>query len=136
MRALILTLLIAAVPAVVKGQFVDVTPTLVLPSMSGPEIFNYYCVSCHGRDGRGNGPVASALLTKPPDLRGLSARNNGTFPTDRVRTLLTGGLPPPAHGASDMPVWGPIFQALDGTDDRARARVENLIDYLISIQPR
>jgi hypothetical protein len=66
----------------------------------------------------------------------LSAGNNGTFPTDRVRALLTGGLPPPAHGTSEMPVWGPIFQALDGTDERARARIENVLAYLISIQSR
>jgi hypothetical protein len=35
-----------------------------------------------------------------------------------------------------MPVWGPIFQALDSSDERARARIENVIAYLMSIQAK
>jgi mono/diheme cytochrome c family protein len=136
MRTFVVTLALFALPALSDRQFVDITPTLVQPSMSGRDIFNYYCVSCHGRSGRGDGPVASALKTRPADLRRLAADNDGSFPVARVRAVLTTGpAPTPAHGSSDMPVWGPIFQALE-TDERARARIENLTAYLISIQSR
>jgi cytochrome c553 len=31
---------------------------------SGSELFRMYCASCHGVDGRGDGPVAEALKTQ------------------------------------------------------------------------
>ena len=70
--------LLAGAPAVAAPQ-VDITPTLVLPSMSGREIFRYYCATCHGRDGRGNGPVAGELKVKPANLTRLAADNGGTY---------------------------------------------------------
>jgi mono/diheme cytochrome c family protein len=137
MRAVVMTFVLLGAPALAESQYVDVTPTLVLPSMSGRDIYNYFCVSCHGPDGRGDGPVATALRTRPADLRRLSAGSGGTFPTTRVRAVLTEGMPAtPAHGTAEMPVWGPIFQALDRTDERARERVENVLAYLVSIQQR
>jgi mono/diheme cytochrome c family protein len=134
MRVLLIVLMVAGLSTAARSQFVDITPTLVQPSMSGRDIFRYYCVSCHGRDGRGDGPVASALSTRPANLRLLSARNGGTFPLARVRGFITQGTPTAAHGTPDMPVWGPIFQSLDGTDERARARIENVVAYLMSMQ--
>jgi mono/diheme cytochrome c family protein len=117
-----------------QGQ-VDVTPTLVLPSMSGRDIFRYYCASCHGRDGRGTGPLAPELKTKPANLTKLTASNRGTFPDERVKAFITHGrADAPAHGSPDMPVWGPIFQAVDPSDAVARARIDNIVAYLKSIQ--
>jgi mono/diheme cytochrome c family protein len=34
----------------------------------GAELFKINCVMCHGTEGKGDGPVASHLLTKPFDL--------------------------------------------------------------------
>ena len=34
------------------------SPALIIPSMHGQDLFNFYCASCHGRDGKGGGPVA------------------------------------------------------------------------------
>ena len=118
-------------------QVVDVTPTLVLPSMSGRDIFRYYCATCHGRDGRGNGPVASALKTKPANLTRLAANNSGQFPLERVQAFVTHGRPDAAaHGSPDMPVWGPIFHVLDPSDKIAQARIENVVAYIKSIQTK
>jgi cytochrome c553 len=43
-------------------------PPLVMSSMYGRDLFEFYCASCHGRDGKGSGPVAPALKTPPPHL--------------------------------------------------------------------
>jgi mono/diheme cytochrome c family protein len=134
---MIFTLVLAGSATLAASQIVEITPTLVQPSMSGRDIFMYYCVSCHGRDGRGDGPVSSALKTRPANLRRLAATNGGIFPIARVRASITHGpSQAPAHGTSDMPVWGPIFQSLDASDERARARIENVLAYLLSIQTK
>jgi mono/diheme cytochrome c family protein len=114
---------------------VDITPTFVPPSMSGSDIFRYYCATCHGRDARGNGPVAAELKKRPANLTQLAANNRGVFPIERVKTFISNGRPDaPAHGPSDMPVWGPIFQSLDPSDTVAQARIDNVVTYLKSIQ--
>jgi len=127
--------LLVATAATGAERQVDVTPTFVPPSMSGRDIFRYYCATCHGRDARGNGPVASELKRRPANLTMLAANNHGEFPIERVKTFVTQGRPDvPAHGRSDMPVWGPIFQSLDPSDTVARARIDNVVAYLKSIQ--
>ena len=136
MRLLGLTVLFA-MTAAAGGHQVDVTPTFVPPSMSGRDIFRYYCATCHGRDGRGNGPAATALKTRPANLTRLASNNRGQFPAERVRAFVThGGPEAPAHGSSDMPVWGPIFQSLDPSDTIAQARINNVVAYLESIQAK
>jgi mono/diheme cytochrome c family protein len=119
------------------NQVVDISPTLVLPSMSGRDIFRYYCASCHGRDGRGNGPIASQLKSQPANLTALATNNRGQFPRERVRAFVTHGrADAPSHGTPDMPVWGPIFQVLDPSDPIARMRIDNVVAYLESIQSK
>ena len=39
-----------------------------------------------------------------------------------------------SHGSRDMPIWGPVFQALSTDDSFAKLRVSNLVEYLKSIQ--
>ena len=39
--------------------------------MAGRDLFESYCATCHGRDGKGAGPVAGALKTPPADLTAL-----------------------------------------------------------------
>ena len=56
------------------------------------------------------------------------------FPSVRVRDFVTGtGRQLSAHGSTEMPVWGPMFRALE-SDSRARERIANLVSYLESIQ--
>jgi mono/diheme cytochrome c family protein len=47
--------------------------------------FYEYCASCHGPMGRGDGPVAGELKTRPTDLTQLAKNNNGQFPYVRAR---------------------------------------------------
>ena len=113
-------------------------PDLVIKSVAGQDLFEFYCASCHGRDAKGNGGVAPALKVPPPDLTTLAQRNRGTFPAARVEGVLKGDkrLSAPAHGASDMPVWGPIFKGLDSRDEVNEQRIENLVKYIESIQAK
>jgi mono/diheme cytochrome c family protein len=107
-------------------------------STSGRDLFEFYCASCHGLDGKGNGRAATALKVPPPDLTMLAQRNHGTFPTEKVADLVKGSerLSTPAHGSRDMPVWGPIFKALDNRDEINAARIESIVRYIESIQAK
>jgi len=108
---------------------------LIIESISGEDSFNFYCATCHGRDGRGAGPVATALNTTPANLTALTRRNRGIFPRAEVISFVTGtGRALPSHGPGDMPVWGPIFRALERSDPRVRIRIENIADYIESLQ--
>ena len=112
-------------------------PPLLIPSMVGADLFRFYCATCHGREGKGDGPVASALNRRPPDLTTIARRNGGRFPADRVEAFVTGDREPTlAHGSADMPVWGPIFQALDTQDRMNRIRIENVVAFIESIQAK
>ncbi|RMF94259.1 MAG: hypothetical protein D6736_00320, partial [Nitrospinota bacterium] len=42
----------------------------------GKALFTRFCASCHGEDGKGNGPAAAGLKVKPKDLRATQARDN------------------------------------------------------------
>lgn len=124
------------------GSFAQTTgstnPPLVIHSLAGQDLFLFYCASCHGRQGGGDGPVAAALTTTPTDLRLLAKHNGGIFPRTRVERLVAndGSLRTPAHGSSEMPVWGPIFRGLDASEAMAAIRIANLVEYLESIQTR
>ena len=113
-------------------------PPLVIESVAGNDVFAFYCASCHGRNGGGDGPVARSLKVPPPDLRLLARHNRGEFPRSRVETFVTHGAggSSPAHGTSEMPVWGPVFRGLGDTATRSEVRVANLVQYLESIQEK
>jgi mono/diheme cytochrome c family protein len=104
---------------------------------SGRQMYKEYCAACHGVDGRGLGPAASALKTPPPDLTTLAKRNGGKFPYDYVANVLRFGIRITAHGSADMPTWGPIFGYLEHYNEAAvQQRIKNLCDYLTSLQEK
>lgn len=110
-------------------------PPLVIGTLYGRDLFNFYCATCHGVDGTGGGPTAAALRVVPPDLTAIARRNGGSFPRSRVEALVTGeGRFTSAHGSKEMPVWGPIFRALDPSNAANAVRVANLVGYIESIQ--
>ena len=114
------------------GNQAQFPPTYV---PSGQEIYQQFCAACHGPDAKGNGPAASRLKTPPPDLTTLAKRHTGKFPYDYVAGVLRFGPGPSAHGSSDMPTWGPIFQIIDKNNERAvQQRIKNLSAYLASLQ--
>jgi len=103
---------------------------------SGRQTYQQYCASCHGDNAKGGGPAAAALKTPPPDLTTLAKGNGGKFPYEYVGGVVRFGKPISAHGSSDMPVWGPIFNMVDYNEVVIRKRIKNLCDYLASLQEK
>jgi mono/diheme cytochrome c family protein len=103
-------------------------------SVDAHAIFRAYCAPCHGLDGKGRGPAASALNSKVADLTLLTKRARGQFPSDRVRNVLEGTQTPAAHGSHEMPVWGPVFHQVEADQDLGEVRVQNLVTYIESLQ--
>ncbi len=113
-----------------------VTTSQTSPS-SGQEMFRSYCSSCHGVDGKGNGPAASALRKTPADLTILAARNNGKFPELHVYSTIQGDSDFPAHGSKDMPVWGNVFQTMShGSQPEVQMRISNLVHFIKEMQTK
>lgn len=102
---------------------------------SGREMFTNYCAACHGLDGKGSGPAASALKTAPADLTSLAKKNGGKFPEAHVSSVIRGESGLSAHGSREMPIWGKLFlQASGGNRTEVQQRVANLVQYLKSMQ--
>ena len=98
----------------------------------GEALYMRYCASCHGIDGRGDGTVASALRTPPPDLTRL------TYGEGELIKQIDGRRTIRAHGTSAMPVWGEIFeQSLIEEPHRRRTtlqRLQTLADYVARLR--
>lgn len=104
-----------------------------LTQMSGLEMYESLCASCHGADGEGDGPVAPLIKIHVPDLTRIAHRQGGEFPTEDVHRTIDGRFEHPAHGPRDMPVWGWQFYRSETMNDPVeRARVDELIDRLVN----
>jgi mono/diheme cytochrome c family protein len=132
----IIVLSIFGVAGAKNQPSVDETlPSNYVPS--GKVMYKQYCATCHGSEAKGNGPLASLLKVRPPDLTKLAQRHAAKFPYNYVSSVLQFGPGPSAHGSSDMPTWGPIFGYFDKQNEKAvHQRIKNLCDYLASLQER
>ncbi len=113
---------------------------------AGRITFLKLCASCHGKSGRGDGPMVEHLRQAPTDLTRLAKQHGGVFPSLRVSDSIDGRsatkLGP--HGAREMPVWGTVLrtpapqgQAKPGNPDhQARRQMVDLLEYLARIQEK
>jgi mono/diheme cytochrome c family protein len=110
-----------------------------MPAERQSELFARLCASCHGLDGRGDGPVAGQLTIRPTDLTTLARRHAGAFPREYVVGVLSGQRHVRAHGTNEMPVWGQRLApaespaAAAGQLEQARL-ITALTDYVESLQ--
>ena len=112
-------------------------PITSTPSNSGKEMFNSYCAVCHGKDGKGGGPAATAMKTPPSDLTSLTKQNGGKYPAAHVAAVLKGQAMTPAHGSQDMPIWGPLFSSISqGHEGQVQQRISNLVAYIEGLQAK
>lgn len=110
----------------------------------GKREFEANCASCHGVNGKGNGPLVGFLSRSPTDLTLLAKKNQGVFPMSRLYDVIDGeGLP--AHGSRDMPVWGREYRIKDAEyyvdtpypyESMVRARLLALLEYINRMQER
>ncbi|RIX74858.1 c-type cytochrome [Acidovorax cavernicola] len=102
---------VVLVPATPTSFQVSPTGFTATSITRGRALYAQHCVSCHGADGKGEGPLAASLAVWPPNLTGplLWRRADG----DLLWRIL--------HGMADMPGFG---GALDEADAWA------LIDYM------
>lgn len=108
--------------------------------------FEKNCASCHGMDGKGNGPLGNLLQRSAPDLTVLARKNQGILPMNRLFEVID-GVGVPSHGTREMPVWGREYQIEEAQNLReargiydtpavVRARILTLLEYLSRIQQR
>ena len=109
----------------------------------GQREYESNCASCHGKDGRGNGPFVEFLRRSPPDLTTMARRNGGVFPLSRAYDAIEGASV--GHGTRDMPVWGRDYRIEAGeyyqdvpynAEAYVRGRILALAEYLNRLQAR
>ena len=107
---------------------------------SGKLEYQQYCTTCHGADGKGNGPMADLWKKPPANLTLLSKKNKGQFPFWRVYRVIDGREEVVAHGPRAMPVWGGRFLVQEGggpLDEHAvLGRILALVYYVESLQEK
>lgn len=107
------------------------------PITVGEELYLEYCQSCHGAEGRGNGPLADLLRIPPPDLTLIQERAMGVFDVDRIASYIDGRGGLEGHGTRKMPVWGNIWTDAEGGADAeqdVRDQINELVEYIRSMQ--
>jgi mono/diheme cytochrome c family protein len=112
---------------------VTMAPCVPIVSIEGKDNFDAFCVVCHGKDAKGNGPAAAAMKVPVPDLTSMARRHGGKFDAVAVEYILrgTGKTATPAHGVETMPIWGDAFS---GDPAKVTIRIKNLVKYLENIQ--
>ncbi len=108
----------------------------ITSSLDGSEMYKTWCASCHGISGKGDGPAASALKTRPTDLTLLAKKNGGKFPTEKVRSYIDGTTSVDAHGSREMPVWGTFLLRLGSDNGEITYRIVTLANYVLSLQTK
>ncbi|WP_412507355.1 c-type cytochrome [Roseovarius sp. SYSU LYC5161] len=76
--------------ALALGVIVLAACTQAPSPQAGKRHYVSNCAVCHGLTGRGDGPLASVLATRPADLTRLSAQNGGSFPATRAMARIHG----------------------------------------------
>jgi nucleotide-binding universal stress UspA family protein len=135
------TILLAALlfaPGLINSAAAQEPPQEYRQATVGREVFRTYCASCHGTNGQGDGPLASAMTRKPANLTEIAKRNGGQFPTEMVFRTIDGRQPVRGHGGPDMPVWGDVFTRTRDAGDAERVKlvIDSLVKFLDSIQLR
>lgn len=115
------TLMLAAAAAIIP-----VLAGAAEPMSVGQREFMGNCASCHGADGKGNGPLAELLTVALPDLTQLQKNNDGVFPFEYLYRVIDGREFVGAHGTRDMPIWGNEYN---------EAAVEKYNQILGSVHP-
>lgn len=107
-------------------------------ALSGKQLYERFCASCHGVQGRGDGPVAGSLKVEVPDLTRIAQRQGAALPRERIARIIDGRHVIKAHGSRTMPVWGEdLSRAYLGDPDAQRSTeiiISRLAEYVWLLQ--
>lgn len=109
-------------------------------SKAGLPAYTQYCGPCHGPEGKGDGPEAAKLRSRPTDLTQLRKMYKGEFPVWRLYAMIDGREEVRGHGTREMPIWGNEFKQQAGSshvaESQTRGRIFELIYYIESLQEK
>lgn len=117
------------------------------PEDIGKYEYRVSCAVCHGDNGKGDGSLMRYYNKHAADLTIIQKNNNGVFPFDRVYEVIDGRRALAAHGPSDMPVWGDVYNlrvqgyryellTASETESYVRGRIIALIGYISTLQAK
>lgn len=121
-----------------NAQSIKEVPISQTSPTSGVAMYKEYCAVCHGVEGKGNGPAATAMKKTPTDLTLLAKKNGGKYPAETIASFIRGDTAMPAHGSVDMPVWGTLFRSGMGhrPESEVQLRIVNLTNYIQTLQAK
>ena len=137
---------LAAIGSLMLAAVLVVMPARALPQakpsprsgMAGSQTYKLYCAVCHGKKGKGDGPLAAGLRSKPPDLTLMARDNGGEYPAEEIARTVDGRKPLEGHGGPDMPVWGDVFKKSgSGSDDEeVKRKIQSVVAFLERLQAK
>ena len=107
--------------------------------------FQKNCAACHGKGGKGDGPLVEFLKQTPPDLTMLSKNNGGVYPQAKVYDWIRDAKKVRAHGTEEMPIWGDRYSKeiieyygpdYTGPGSSVQQRILELVFYIGTIQQK
>ncbi len=107
--------------------------------------FQKNCAACHGKTGKGDGPLIEFLKQTPPDLTLISKKNGGIYPQEKVYEWIRDTKKIRAHGTDEMPIWGERYSRdiiefygpdYTGPGSSVRQRILELVFYIGTIQQK
>jgi mono/diheme cytochrome c family protein len=102
---------------------------------AGRELYVNHCAVCHGLDGRGQGPLATAMKITPADLTRIASEHAGDFPDAKIADVIRNGGAVLGHGSRAMLPWGLYFSERH-KPEVGKARIKALVDYIKSLQAK
>ncbi len=109
-------------------------------AQTGQQDYAQYCADCHGvkADGRGTSKVLSPEYP-PANLTLLAQKNGGTFPYNRVVSVIDGREKIPSHARIEMPFWGVTMQEpgkefTAQSNAKVKARIDAIAKYIQTLQ--
>ncbi len=105
-------------------------------STAGRFTYKTFCSTCHGPDGRGDGPSAKSMRVPPADLTGISSRSNGRFDRASVARAVDTKGKCKGTGHEDMPRWGEVFAKVRGgqTPAQVQQMITDLVAWIETVQ--